>query len=353
MRPDAAIVGGGLAGAALAIRLAQAGRAVTLWERSAGPHDKVCGEFISTEALVDLRGLGVDPAALGAVPIGRVRITAGRQAAEAALPFPAASLSRRVLDEALLARAAAVGVTVRRGAMVRAVTADSVDGSAAGQVVLATGKHEVRGHARVTAQPRWVGLKLHLRLAAALPPTTGVHLFPGGYAGLQPIEAGWANLCLATGDAGLAAAGRDAAGMLAALTAACPALRPVLEGAEPRWDRPVSVAGVPYGFLHAGPEDGVFRLGDQFAAIPSFCGDGMAIALHSARLAAEAMLAGGNAAAFHRGLRAQLRPQFRRAAWLSRGTATAVGRHGFIAAARLAPGLLALAAAATRVPCPA
>ena len=62
----------------------------------------------------------------------------------------------------------------------------------------------------------------------------------------------------------------------------------VAKEAEPLLARPLTISGVPYGFLAPPrPDDPVFRLGDQAAVIPSFCGDGMAIALHSAVLAAE------------------------------------------------------------------
>ncbi|MBC9179664.1 NAD(P)/FAD-dependent oxidoreductase, partial [Pseudoroseomonas ludipueritiae] len=108
-RHDALVIGGGLAGAALAQQLAAAGRDVLLLERQQGPHDKVCGEFLSGEAVSYLRRLGLDPAALGALPLESLAI-AGRGGARCCrLPFPAFSLSRRRLDEALLAHAAAAG----------------------------------------------------------------------------------------------------------------------------------------------------------------------------------------------------------------------------------------------------
>ena len=100
---DVLVIGGGPAGAAAAIRLARAGRDVILLEREPGPHDKVCGEFLSGEALDDLSRLGLDlatsalsrSASCGCIaPAAQSRLTS---------PFPAASLSRRVLDEALLA----------------------------------------------------------------------------------------------------------------------------------------------------------------------------------------------------------------------------------------------------------
>jgi hypothetical protein len=85
-----------------------------LIEREPTPRHKVCGEFLSGEALEDLHALGIDVASLGAVPIDYVRLAAARRAAEAPLPFPAASLTRKALDTALLAEAVAAGVRVER-----------------------------------------------------------------------------------------------------------------------------------------------------------------------------------------------------------------------------------------------
>lgn len=196
------IIGGGLAGAAAGIDLARSGQAPLLLERETGPHDKICGEFLSGEAVAALAGLGVDARRLGAVPITRVEINAGHRQAAAALPFPALSLSRRVLDEAMLERAAAAGVAVQRGVSVRGL-ADGVAQTTAGDIaapalLLATGKHDVRGLPRPDG-PDEIGLKMYFRDAALsrrLVGTVAVTFFDGGYAGLQPVEGGRLNLCL-------------------------------------------------------------------------------------------------------------------------------------------------------------
>ena len=143
-----------MAGCAASIALARKGRCVTLIEREPTPRHKVCGEFLSGEALEDLHALGIDVASLGAVPIDYVRLAAARRAAEAPLPFPAASLTRKALDTALIAEAIAAGVRVERGRSVQALarTADNVwqatldDGTTKGAptVFLATGKHDLR-----------------------------------------------------------------------------------------------------------------------------------------------------------------------------------------------------------------
>jgi menaquinone-9 beta-reductase len=149
-RAQVLVVGGGIAGASFAARLARSRRDVLLVERRAGPHDKVCGEFISGEAAMLLNDFNIDLEALGAVRITALRLCARDDAVAAPLPFPAFSLSRRVLDEALLARASACGVEMWRGAAVRALrrsaegwvaALDGGENIVAGDAFLATGKH--------------------------------------------------------------------------------------------------------------------------------------------------------------------------------------------------------------------
>src|SRR3984885_733422 len=122
LQAEVLILGGGVAGCAAAIALARRGRNVRLVEREPTPHHKVCGEFLSGEALVDLQALGIDVGSLGALPIGYVRLAAARRAAEAPLPFPAASLTRKALDTALIAEAIAAGAHVERGRSVQALS---------------------------------------------------------------------------------------------------------------------------------------------------------------------------------------------------------------------------------------
>ena len=354
------IAGGGVAGAAVACRLAQAGRPVMLLEREAAAAHKVCGEFISGEALTEIAALGVDLAACGAVPIGAMRLVHRGKVAESRLPFPAASLSRRVLDEALLTRAGALGADLYRGVRVRSagpgVLQTESGALPAATLLLATGKHDLRGLPREpqrTPEPL-IGFKLHLHLHPAQQQALAGHveiiLFDGGYAGLQMVEGGVANLCLL---ADRRRYGEDWPSFLAALTREDRHLARRLDGARAAWDRPLTIFRVPYGFVHAGPDQpGVYRLGDQAAVIPSFCGDGMAIALHSAKLASQAVLAGQDAGQYHRAMRRDAGPPVRLAQRAYRLTRSPAVRTMVLAAAQRWPGLLRTAALRTRVATP-
>ncbi|MEM8551698.1 MAG: FAD-dependent oxidoreductase, partial [Pseudomonadota bacterium] len=107
--PDVAVVGGGLAGACAAILLARGGARVVLIEKESGPKPKVCGEFLSSAALAVLDRLGVDAVALGAVPLDAMSFSARGEPRGLKLPFKAASLTREVLDEALMEEAGRAG----------------------------------------------------------------------------------------------------------------------------------------------------------------------------------------------------------------------------------------------------
>ena len=363
------IVGGGVAGAAAACLL---GPAATLVEREAGPHDKVCGEFVSWEAQDALGRLDLDGVALGGAPIGAVRLVHGARVVRGVLPRAGLGLSRRVLDEALLARAALAGAKVLRGHSVRRLVAGGAEVEGVGalyaeRTLLATGKHDLRGSRRAARPEELVGLKMYYHLAPgeteALAGHVEVVLFPGGYAGLQPVEGGRANLCLLIQRRAFEEAGATWSGVAAHLARTSPHLARRLHAATPALDRPVAIYRVPYGYVHPSdaPDPQVLRLGDQMGVIPSFSGDGMAIALHTAFAAAgavgaEAATAGAvgaaaeavGAEAYHARMAADLGGQIGRAMVLHRMGQAVPGL--IAAAARAWPGALALVARLTRVP---
>jgi len=326
------VVGGGPAGAAIGILLARSGREITLLEKSVGIHDKVCGEFLSGEAVQYLAQLGLDLLELGAAPLFGVRLAPNKCVAECELPFSAVSLTRRNLDEALLELARREGVDVRRG--VRADGLQRVDSGWSARVAdgepiharyifLATGKHDVAGWRRPKGiQNNLVAFKMYFALdrrqQEALRGWVELCLFPGGYAGLLLTEDGSLNLCLLVNRATLQSCGNDWQKLLAQILNYSEHLAERLERARPLLERPLALSSIPYGMLLRGAEPGLWRLGDQTAVTPSFCGDGISIALHSARVAAELYLHGRTPAELALRLQHELRSPIAVATTISR-----------------------------------
>ncbi len=352
-----------MAGCAASIALSRKGRSVTLIEREPTPRHKVCGEFLSTEALEDLRALGIDVAALGAMPIDYVRLAASGRAAEAPLPFPAASLTRKTLDTALLGEAIAAGVRVERGRSVQAlsrtangmwqVTLDDGTVCEAPTVFLATGKHDLRGYARPKDPQRWVAFKMYFRLAPAqaaeLARASELMLYPGGYGGIQPVEGGMANLCWVVQQRYLARMGHRWENFLAWMQQDCPHLAMRLAGAEPLLEKPVAITHIPYGYIRRTTGDGLYCIGDQAAVISSFTGDGISIALHTARCAVAACLAADPAPLFQARLRSALLPQMRLAELAAEGLNNSLSRAVLPFCLRVWPGVMRVTASLTRV----
>lgn len=358
---EAVIVGAGLAGAAAAIHLSRAGKSVCLIEKSSAAHNKVCGEFLSHEAVSYLDELGLDIKTLGAVPINKMRLVKGRHCVQAPLPFQAYSLSRYVLDETLIDLAKKSGVKVKRGVTITNMSKSKIwqvkgdNFTAHGNALfLATGKHDVKAWQRPDGVKNdYIGFKMHYDLNSAAYDVISGHsdviMFSGGYAGVQPIENGRANLCLVIEKNRFKALGLDWDALLKVLMQDSPHTNFILRDAKPCWDKPLAIYGIPYGFLNK-PRQGLaadlYRLGDQMAVIPSFAGGGMAIALYTAKLAVENYL---DKIDYTEIAFVNLKSHIQKSTWLGRIMASRVGQYFLMTTARICPNLLTLTAHYTRL----
>lgn len=358
---DALVVGGGPAGATLGLLLARAGRRVTIVEKSAGAHDKMCGDFLSYEATAYLRGMGIDPAAMGAAAISRVRLSAKGEIGECALPFTGMSLTRRALDERVLGCAEQAGAVVLRGRRAETLSrsgdewvARLADGEEirAANTFVATGKHDLHGWPRGPGkQNDLVAFKMYFRLTAerraSLADYVELILFPDGYAGLELVEEDAANLCLVVRRSRLRSCGGRWQNLLEHVLSASPHLARYLAGATALMERPLTLSSIPYGYVRIDSRDDVWRVGDQAAVIPSFSGDGVSIALHSGHVAAGGYLDGSGANAYQGQLFNQLHRQVSAATTLSR---LMVGAPLLAQGIRLWPEALRSITRGTRVP---
>lgn len=350
----ALIVGGGPAGAAAAITLARGGSEPLLLERTRETGDALCGGFLSWRSLETLAALGIEADALSPRRITRARLFSRNSVAESRLPRPALAVSRHRLDTLLLAATERAGAAIERGAHVRRLDGSTaeVDGAQveADAVLLATGKHDLRGFAR-PIDPHDPTLGLRVRLAPSptltrlIDDAVELHLFDRGYAGVALQEDGSANVCLAVRRSRLREAGSPIALLRSIASGALGERLAALDDTAPI----DAVANVPYGWRLAAGTPRLYRLGDQAGVIPSLAGEGMGIALASGVSAAKALLAGTNAPTWQRAFARRIARPIAIADRV-RGTmerpATA---WPLVAVARLAPGLIGAVAKATRV----
>lgn len=305
---DVAILGGGPAGSALAALLSRAGRRPVLLERDRFPRRKVCGEFLSMEAQGLLARIGCldSMRALGPADIERARFfTPAGHAAEFPLGATAWGLSRWAFDAVLFRHAQSCGVAAFEGANVIALKAAGgstrleIDlgnqGEPPRRVTLEAGMVvDARGRppASAGAGPLFIGYKRHYRPKPGFSPydvlrgAVEVHLFPGGYCGLNAVEGGALNVCLLARSDWLAALGSPQWDGVAQAMADCsPSLRRRLEALTPEGP-PSAVARVRI----SAPEAPLsLTVGDASGMIAPLCGDGQAMALESALLLSDLM----------------------------------------------------------------
>ena len=312
------MVGGGPAGAAAAITLARAGTDVLVVDKARFPRDKCCGDGLTVDALRQLEGLGLRPESVPdwqpvdevfvRSPVGRtVRfpLPSGPDAGQFAVVAPRQQLDAALLDVARAAGAKVVdghGLTGARAVPGGGGIELEVDGMGplvAPYAIGADGAWSPLRHALGANQPGYLGDWHAFRqyFSGVGPAAAGLwiwfepDLLPG-YAWSFPLPGGRANVGFGIQrDAGIPV--REMKDMWPELLAR-PALRDVLgdaavpEGTHKAWPIPARVDRMP---LTAGGGRALF-VGDAACATDPMTGEGIAQALLTGRLAAEAVLAG-------------------------------------------------------------
>jgi 2-polyprenyl-6-methoxyphenol hydroxylase-like FAD-dependent oxidoreductase len=145
--------------------------------------------------------------------------------------------------------------------------------------------------------------------------------------------------------------GKNWQNLLDHLTEASPHLRRRLAGALPCWDEPLAISSLPFGYLcdDRTTAPGLYRIGDQFSVIPAFAGNGMSIALHTARLAVACFAQGHDEAAYQARARRQVGRSLRLASRLSRLSAMPWAQSLSVRVCRTFPLIATAVAAKTRI----
>lgn len=311
---DVLIIGGGPAGAATALALARRGYEVALVDRAVFPREKLCGDYIHPlgAAALDHLGLFEEIRPHAQVLAGMLIVSpAGR---EVLARFPSGrglSVSRAVLDDAILRAAQRAGVTVETGRAARQVIchgdrwriltdADTWDarvlvGADGLRSIVARGAGLRAGPAR---QGRYaIGLYLHgLRTHEGF---GEMHLARDAYCGVSAFPDGHANVTMVVNKAVLRAwrsrpaGGSDQQGLGRGLGHH---RLDLMLARFPRLGSRITAGTQVHGMRAIGPlaptagtvvGDGVVLVGDAAAFTDPLTGQGVSLALTGALVAAE------------------------------------------------------------------
>jgi menaquinone-9 beta-reductase len=122
LETDVFIAGGGPAGLAAAIAVREKGLRVMVADCSRPPIEKPCGEGLMPDALTALRRLGVNVPSEHSFPFRGIRFLGSGTSVDASFPSGyGQGVRRTILHQAMLDRAAAVGVVFLWGARVSAI----------------------------------------------------------------------------------------------------------------------------------------------------------------------------------------------------------------------------------------
>lgn len=303
---DAVVVGAGPAGSSAAAVLGERGRSVLLVEKDLFPRHKVCGEFLSADALSSLERIGAREAVEGAteerITKGMLYLATGHTVAFT-LPAPAIGLSRFRLDDLLARRARAAGVDVRFNTRVFSAepahggfhvrfTHDQIESEAAARAVIgAWGRWDALDRAMergfLGRRARFLGWNRDFGGDTGfLAGRVHLYLFAGGYCGLSRVEEGAVNLAGVVSEE----AWRRAGGWTAVVNAARERNRALDSDLARLTPGPIGYLGTgPVFFTRKPPvENDLLMAGDAAGVIDPFSGEGQAAALASGILAAEA-----------------------------------------------------------------
>ena len=291
------IIGGGLAGLTSALHLNKIGIDVMVIEKSSYPHHKVCGEYISNEVLPYLKWLNLDISGLDTTTINKFQMSTSRgQTATCTLPQGGFGISRYALDFFLFTHLQGRKVKIIKDSVEEinfendsfAVKTLAGDVFTSKHVLGAFGKRtnlDVKMKRNFTKQKApFLAIKAHYS-GAFDNDLVALHNFDGGYCGVSKVENNLINICYLAGyDSFKKHKSFDA--YQENVLKRNPYLKEILDKSKMVFEEPLAISQVSFKDKKK-VENHVLMIGDTAGLIHPLCGNGMAMAIHSAKIASQ------------------------------------------------------------------
>lgn len=291
------IIGGGLAGLTSAIHLTKLGLHVTLIEKNSYPKHKVCGEYISNEVLHYLNWLDLKIDDLNPTKIIKLEFsTASGKTIKSVLPLGGFGISRFTLDEYLYKKALENGCRILQDNVENLVfennkfiVTTSNNSILESEIVIgAFGKRsnvdQKMNRDFINKKSFWLAVKAHY--SGDFPnDLVGLHNFKGGYCGVSKVEKDRINICYLA-DYKTFKQFKNIEEYQDNVVSKNPHLKVIFEKSNLLFEKPLTISQISFEKKQA-VENHILMIGDTAGLIHPLCGNGMAIAIHSAKIVSE------------------------------------------------------------------
>jgi flavin-dependent dehydrogenase len=291
---DIIIAGGGLSGLTASILFSK-NFDVLFIDPDAYPRHKMCGEYLSNEVINFLQDLDIDLNRESSMNLEHLKFTAaGHKEIECSLPQGGKGISRYHLDELLYNKAIANAGFLQEKVIDSLYENDTFTVTTSShklsckQFIMATGKRSLLDKKLnrdfIRQKSPWLAVKMHYEYNMQ-DNLVELHNFEGGYAGVSKVENGHVNLCyLASYDS--FKQHKNVSDFNKIVLSKNKFLDSFFKNARPVWEQPITISQI--SFEKKEPvENSILMMGDTAGLIHPLCGNGMAMAIHSAKIAFE------------------------------------------------------------------
>lgn len=297
---EVVIIGGGLAGLTAAIHLSQSGIDVTVIEKNSYPRHKVCGEYISNEVVPYFDYLGIDLTTIKPSEITDLQFSnVDGSILSTALPLGGFGISRYALDHYLYKKAVYNGCNIIIDQVesidfendLFTITTQADKMFTADLVLGAFGKRsnidQKLQRPFFKKKSKWLAVKAHYQLTMQND-LVSLHNFDGGYCGVSKVENDIVNICYLA-DYKSFKKYKNITDFQSQVMAKNPHLKKIFENSTMLFDKQLTISQISFDKKKA-IEDHIIMIGDTAGLIHPLCGNGMAMAIHSAKIASELII---------------------------------------------------------------